>query len=43
MERWPVFIAIGLGIVVLVNLGFITVAIAYAPDVEPSYSNTQDR
>lgn len=43
MERWPVFIAIGLGLVVLVNGVMIAVAVANAPDVDPSYTNSQDR
>lgn len=43
MNRWPVFLAAGLTVVVLVNLAMIWIAIETAPDVEPSYSQTQDR
>ena len=39
---WPVGIATGLLLVVLVNFGFIWVAVHNAPDVEPSYE-TVDR
>jgi hypothetical protein len=43
MSRWPVFIAVGLGVVVMVNAAFIYVAIATAPDVDPTYTHNQDR
>lgn len=43
MERWPVFIAVGLGLVVLMNVVMIAIAVSHAPDVDPSYTNTQDR
>jgi len=37
MKRWPAAIAIGLGLVVLVNIGMSWIAISNAPDVVPSY------
>jgi hypothetical protein len=43
MHRWPVFVAIGLGTVVLVNAAFLAIALASAPDLEPSYVHAQDR
>lgn len=43
MERWPLIIAGGLLVVVLVNAGFIWIAIHSAPEIEPSYEMTQDR
>jgi hypothetical protein len=43
MNRWPVILFVGMAVVVAVNLGFIWVAVATAPDIDPSYSGTQER
>ena len=40
--EWPLGIAMGLLVVVMVNVGFIVVALDNAPIVEPSYE-TVDR
>lgn len=40
--EWPIGIAVGLLVVVLVNVGFIVVATNHAPIIESSYE-TADR
>lgn len=42
-RAWPMGIAAGLLVVVLVNVGFIWVALGHAPDVEPSYHLVKER
>jgi hypothetical protein len=37
--RWPIGIAIGLALVILVNLAFIYIAVSGADDVAPSYQS----
>ena len=37
MSRWPVGIALGLALVVAVNIGMTWLAISDAPEVVPSY------
>jgi hypothetical protein len=37
--RWPIGIAIGLALVILVNLAFIYIAVSGADDVVPSYQS----
>jgi hypothetical protein len=41
--RWPITIAVGFGIVVLVNVLFVIVAVQTHEDPLPSYANTQHR
>lgn len=44
MDRvWPMSIAAGLLLVVLVNGAFLWTAIRHAPIVEPSYTNSSNR
>ena len=43
IDRWPAALFLGLLVVVFVNLGFVWVAVATAPDIDPSYTNTQQR
>lgn len=43
VERWPLILGSGLLLVVMVNLGFIWVAVTNAPTVERSYELDEDR
>ncbi len=42
-ERWPLIIAAGLLVVVMVNGGFVWIALSNAPTIERSYEMDQDR
>jgi hypothetical protein len=41
--RWPIGIAIGFAVVVLVNVAFLVVAVQTHEDPLPSYATTQKR
>ena len=43
VEPWPMILGGGLLVVVLVNVGFIWIALSNAPQIERSYEMTQDR
>jgi hypothetical protein len=43
MDRWPFFLALGLTLMVVVNLAFAWIAVSTAPDIEPSYTRSQER
>lgn len=40
-EPWPYVIAAGFLIVILVNIGFIVIAVQTAPALDPSYNTTE--
>lgn len=41
--RWPLGIALGLAVVVMVDAVFIVVSSRNAPEIEASYAESQDR
>lgn len=40
---WPVAIAAGLCLVILVNLGFLLIALDNPPEIDPTYTMTPSR
>ena len=40
---WPLILATGLAVVVVVNLSFVWFATSTQPDIEPSYTHAEHR